>query len=290
MRIGLHLYGHQLSPTANVAGAAWPGVALDPLRVADSGAEIDFLLLGGLAPGAVSGIGRADALIVPLAAAALAVTTPGVEIVLRLNGFAFDPAHVARIGGNMARLTRENWMLHLDGEGARWGTALDDAAAATRLREFVTVLRQHWSGAADMAGVHLRSRGRMVGPRPATSPPIVLDAAMAAQPALGDVELQAEAIGFDGLARHQGSRPLLVTCPVILGRSEAEAEAMARECRSMDRDCVLVGTPQAVAERIAATLKGRDVVRLALGFPALRIAEFGMARQGLLPLLRRAAA
>ncbi len=288
MRIGLHLYGHQLAPTANVAGAAWPGSALDPLRVADSRVAVDFLLLGGLAPGAMSGIGRADDLIVPLAAASLAMTTPGVEIVLRLNGFAFDPAHVARIGGNMARLTRENWMLHLDGEGGRWGAALDATAAAVRLGEFLAVLRQHWAGAAALAGQHLRSKGRMVGPRPTKSPPIVLDAGVAAL--LGDGDVQAEAIGIDGLARHRGSRALLVTCPVVLGRSEAEAEAMARECKSLDRAAVLVGTPQVVGERIAAALDGRAVARLALGFPALRIAEFGLARQSLLPLLRQAAA
>jgi hypothetical protein len=237
----------------------------------------------------MSGIGRADDLIVPLAAASLAMTTPGVEIVLKLNGFAFDPAHAARIGGNMARLTRENWMLHLDGEGGRWGAALDATAAAARLREFLAALRQHWAGAANLAGEHLRSKGRMVGPRPTKPPPIVLDAGMAALLG-GNVDVQAEAIGIDRLARHQGSRPLLVTCPVVLGRNEAEAEAMARECKSLDRAAVLVGTPQAVGERIAAALAGRDVARLALGFAALRIAEFGLARHSLLPLLRQAAA
>lgn len=288
MQIGLQLFGAQLTPTADVAGSAWPMAALDPLRVGDSKADMDFLLLGGTPPGGASAIGRAGALIVPLAAAALAMNTPGVEIIVRLNCFAFDPAHVARIGGNLSRLTRERWALYLDGNGAEWNSTLDDDAAAARLREFLTAVKQHWVGTADFAGDHLRSKGRMVGPRPGVMPPVLLDREMAA--ALADVELQAEVVAIEDLAAASGRRPLLVSCSLVLGRTEDEAAAMARECKSLDRGRCLIGTPQTVGARISAALKGRSVARLALGFPALRIAEFGMARQSLLPMLRALAA
>jgi alkanesulfonate monooxygenase SsuD/methylene tetrahydromethanopterin reductase-like flavin-dependent oxidoreductase (luciferase family) len=288
MQIGLQLYGSQLAPTANVAGAAWPGSALDPLRVADSKLAVDFLLLGGTPPGGMSGIGRAADLIVPLAAASLCMSTPGVEIVAKLNCWAFDPAHVARIGGNLARLTRERWSLYLDGEGQHWNAPLDSSGAAARMREFLEVVRQHWAGTADFAGQHLRSKGRIVGPRPTTPPPIVLDSALARDPALSDVPLQAQAVGIDDKAieSFSASAPLLLTCPVVLGRSEQEAAAMARECRLLPAGRCLIGTPQDVAAQIEAAIKGRRVARLALAFPALRIAEFAMVRQILLPLLR----
>ncbi|MEO8559577.1 MAG: hypothetical protein ABI439_10985 [Rhodospirillales bacterium] len=284
MQIGLQLYGVQLTPTANVAGSAWPMDALDPLRVADSKTGLDFLLLGGLPPGGASSIGRAADLIVPLAAASLAMSTPGVEIIVKLSSFAFDPAHVARIGGNLSRLTCERWALYLDGDGARWNAELDGEAAAARLREFLAAVQQHWAGTADFAGHHLRSRGRMVGPRPGVQPPILLDREMAA--ALPDLALQAEVVGVEELAAASGTRPLLVRCALVLGRTADEAAAMARECKSLDLARCLVGTAQDVGARIAAALKGRAVARLALGFPALRIAEFGMVRQSLLPMLR----
>jgi hypothetical protein len=212
------------------------------------------------------------------------MNSPGIEIIAKLNCFAFDPVQVARIGGNLSRLTRERWALYLDGDGGSWNVALESDAAAARLREFLTVVQQHWAGTADFAGSHLRSKGRMVGPRPGGPPPILLDRKMAA--ALADIDLQAEVLGIEELVAGSGGRPLLVSCPLVLGRTEDEAAAIARECRLLDPGRCLVGTAQTVGARIAAALKGRSVARLALGFPALRIAEFGMARQSLLPMLR----
>jgi alkanesulfonate monooxygenase SsuD/methylene tetrahydromethanopterin reductase-like flavin-dependent oxidoreductase (luciferase family) len=188
----------------------------------------------------------------------------------------------------MARLTREHWALYLDGDGSRWNAGLDGVVVAARLREFLAALRQHWEGTADFAGHYLRSKGRMVGPRPGSAPSVLLDGDMAA--ALPDVEMQAEVIGIDRLATASDKRAVLAICPVVLGRSEDEAAAMAQECRSLDLGRCLVGTPEAVGARITAALKGRRVSRLALGFPALRIAEFGMVRRRLLPLLRSLAA
>lgn len=290
MQIGLQLFGPQLVPIATAAGRAWPAGALDPLHAADGGVRLDFLLVGGTPPGGVSGIGRAADLIVPLAAAFLCMSAPGLEIVAKLNCWAFDPVHVARMGGNLACLTRERWSLYLDGEGRQWNAPLRDEAAGLRVREFLAAVQAHWAGTADFVGQHLRSKGRMVGPRPTTRPPILLDSDLAASAALRNVALQGEVVGIEGVARRGGTALRLVTCPVVLSNCDEHAAARARERKSPTAPHCLVGTPQSVAAEIKAALKGSPVARLALGFPALPIAELSIAWQALMPLLRSMAA
>lgn len=286
MEIGLQLYGPQLVPTVSSAGGAWPAGALDALHAADGGCALDFLLVGGMPPDGVSPVGRAGDLIVPLAAAFLCMSVPGVEIVAKLNCWAFDPAHVARIGGNLARLTGERWSLYLDGEGQQWNAPLRGEAARLHLREFLAAVQEHWAGTATFAGRYLRSKGRMVGPRPASRPPLLLDSEVADSAALRDVALQGKVADIEGIARRGGTAPLLVTCPVVLGNGDGQAAARVQE-RAGPR--CLFGTPQSVAARIEAALRGRPVARLALGFPTLSIAELGTACRALIPLLRPSA-
>jgi hypothetical protein len=232
-------------------------------------------------------MGRASQLIVPWGAAALCIAAPQTEIVTCLNTWAFDAAHVARLGANLWELSGHRWALWLDSDPAFWPDASAGQTAETiaaRTREVVDIVRQHWRGRADHAGTQLSSIGRMVGPRPAGAEPrLWLDASQAA----------ASGVEFDGAIHDWRAMPAvashgetLLTCAVILGRSAAEAEAVAAEFRALPEGACLVGDVESVGRRIAETLHLRRPQRLAIGLPTLRAVECTLLREQLLPMLR----
>ncbi len=295
MQFGLQLYGSQLAPSASSTGlAAYRGGA-DCYRLVGGGSAGDFLLIGGAAPsglGEGGGLGRAGDLIVPLAAAALSMAARNIDIITKLNAWAFDPAHIARIGSSLAALTGERWSLYLDAAPGQWqGQPVDDAVLAERTREVLAIVAQHWLGRAEFVGKHVSSTGRMVGPRPSNQPSLLLDAAMAEAIGATAVPVTQQVIAYGaGSMASPNAKASLLTCPVILGRTDAEAQAIAQECRSLRIERCLIGAPAQVAQKIRAAAQQSKAARVAISFPALRAIELELFDQTLMPMLRANAA
>lgn len=294
VQIGFHIYGTQLPPAAGSAALARSQAGTDVYRLVQDGMAGDFLLVGGGPVEAASDMGRASQLIVPWAAAALCMAAPQTEIVTKLNAWAFDPAHLARLGANLWELSGRRWSLYLDDDPAFWpdeSAGHTPATAAARAREVLDIVLQHWRGRADHAGPHLASTGRMVGPRPAaaTTPLLWLDAALYS--VMQDIPTPTHGL----VSSHGAIRPApghgratMLTCPVVLGRTMGEAQAVAAEFRSLSAANCVVGDVESVAAQIAIEVGTGGCDRLALGLPTLREAECGLFRHRLLPMLRAA--
>lgn len=287
MKLGFHIYGTQLPPAAGTAGIAPDHAGADVYRLVRQGMGCDFLLVGGGPAEAASDMGRASQLIVPWGAASLCVAAPRTEIITRLNAWAFDPAHIARLGANLWELSSHRWALWLDCDPSFWPEASAGQAADTvaiRTREVVDIVRQHWRGRAEHAGAQLSSVGRMVGPRPADNQPrLWLDASDAA----------AAGFAFDGTVRDWRALPAigsdretLLTCAVVLGRTAAEAAAVAGEFRALPAGSCLVGDVDTVGGLIVEALRTRRPGRLAIGLPSLRAVECALLHERLVPMLR----
>ncbi|MGE0154977.1 MAG: LLM class flavin-dependent oxidoreductase [Reyranellaceae bacterium] len=288
MKIGFHIYGTQLPPAAGTAGAAVDNAGTDVYRLVRDGMGCDFLLVGGGPAEAASDLGRASQLLVPWGAASLCVAAPGTEIVTRLNAWAFEPAHIARLGANLWELSSHRWALWLDSDPSFWpelAAGQTPQTNAVRTRETVGIVRQHWQGRAELAGAHLSSTGRMVGPRPTGGrPPLWLDGAATAD----GVKPEGLVYRWSEAAKAGEGGETLLTCAVVLGRSAGEAQAMAGECRALPPAECLVGGVETVGDALVAALRGRRIDRLAIGLPTLRAVECGLLRDRLIPLLRAA--
>lgn len=292
MKIGFHIYGSQLPPSAGAAGAAADNAGADVYRLVREGLGCDFLLVGGGPAEAAFDLGRASQLLVPWGAASLCVAAPKTEIITRLNAWAFDPAHIARLGANLWELSNHRWALHLDCDPSAWPEASagqTPQTAVARAQEVIDIVRQHWQGRAEHPGPILSSTGRMVGPRPAgAQPKLWMDAA--------DHRLApASARKPDGLVYRWSDAAVagdgcetLLTCALVLGRTAAEAQAIAGEYRGLPRTECLVGDVDSVAAALAKALQARRPDRLALGLPTLRAVECALLRDRLLPALRSA--
>lgn len=285
MKIGFHIYGTQLPPAAGTAGIAADHAGADVYRLVREGIGCDFLLVGGGPAEAASDMGRASQLIVPWGAAALCIAAPQTEIVTRLNAWAFDPAHIARLGANLWELSGHRWALWLDSDPSFWPEASagqTPPSIVARSRETIAIMRQHWQGRAAFAGAQLASTGRMVGPRPGEArPPLWLDAAMAADGIDPDGLVQ----GWDESPVGGGSESLL-TCAVVLGRTAAEAQSVAGEFRALSPATCLVGDVDRVGGLIVEALRTRRPDRIAIGLPSLRAVECALLRERLVPMLR----
>jgi alkanesulfonate monooxygenase SsuD/methylene tetrahydromethanopterin reductase-like flavin-dependent oxidoreductase (luciferase family) len=210
------------------------------------------------------------------------------DIITKLNAWAFDPAHIARIGNSLAAMTGERWSLYLDTAPGQWrNQPVDDAMLVERAHEVLAIVAQHWLGRAEFVGKHVSSIGRMVGPRPSHQPALLLDTAMAN--AIGaaaiPVTQRVIAYGAGALASHDAKGSLL-TCPVILGRTDAEAQSIAQECRSLQVERCVVGAPAEVAQKIRAAAQRNKAARVAIGFPAMRAIELELFDRTLMPMLR----
>ena len=285
MKIGFHIYGTQLPPAAGTAGAAADHSGADIYRLVREGMGCDFLLVGGGPAEAASDLGRASQLIVPWGAASLCVAAPQIEIITRLNAWAFEPAHIARLGANLWELCSHRWALWLDSDPTFWpelSANRSSRAIAARAREVLDIVHQHWQGRADFTGTELSSIGRMVGPRPVgMRPKLWLDA-----PA-------SEGMEPDGVVRSWGDAWIdqkdgeaLLTCAIVLGRTAAEAQAVAREFRVLAPGSCLVGDVDHVGGLILHEMRARRLDRIAIGLPTLRAIECSLFRERLIPMLR----
>lgn len=293
MRIGFHVYGTQLPPAAGTAGVAGSHAGADVYRLVRDGIDCDFLLVGGGVAEANSDMGRASQSIVPWAAASLCMAAPQTEIVTKLNAWAFDPAHIARLGANLWELSGRRWSLYLDSDPAFWpeeSAGHTPATVAARSQELLDIVFQHWSGRADHAGAHLASTGRMVGPRPGGARPrLWFDATIFSA-------LQAGWTQPDGfVSSHGADRPdgcdgkeIMLTCAVVLGRTVSEAHAIAGEFRSLSKANCLVGDVESVAAQIAEVTGNGGCDRIAIGLPTLRQVECSLFLDRLVPILRAA--
>lgn len=293
MKIGLHVYGTQLPPAAGIAGTAGSHAGVDVYRLVRDGTGCDFLLVGGGLAEASSDMGRASQLIVPWGVASLCMAAPQTEIVTKLNAWAFDPAHIARLGANLWELSDRRWSLYLDSDPAFWpeeSAGHTPTTVAARSQELLDIVFQHWTGRADHAGPHLASTGRMVGPRPGDArPKLWFDATISST-------LQAGWIQPDGfVSSHGEDRPdtgdgkeTLLTCAVVLGRTASEAHAIAGEFRSLSTANYLVGDVESVAAQIAELTGNGGCDRIAIGLPTLREVECSLFRDRLVPILRAA--
>ncbi|MFZ5780171.1 MAG: LLM class flavin-dependent oxidoreductase [Pseudomonadota bacterium] len=293
MKIGFHIHGTQLPPAAGTTGTAVDHAGADVYRLVRDGMGCDFLLVGGGPVEAASQMGRASQLIVPWGAAALSVSAPHMEIVTRLNAWAFDPAHVARLGANLWALSGRRWSLCLDTHPAFWpreSAGHTPATMAARAREFLDIVLQHWRGRADHTGQYLTSTGRMVGPRPgSTRPKVWLDAALSTGWQSGGIEPDGY-ISFDGTDRPRSDHvgETMLTCSVVLGRTTGEAQAIASEHRLLAAARFLVGDVESVASQIAALTQDAGFDRIAIGLPTLREAECRLFRDRLVPIVSAA--
>lgn len=294
MKIGFHIYGSQLAPAAGTAGAAGAHAGADVYRLVREGMGCDFLLVGGGPAEASSDMGRASQLIVPWGAASLCVGAPQTEIITRLNAWAFEPAHIARIGANLWELSSHRWALCLDSDSTLWSELSANSTPETnaaRTLELIDIVWQHWQGRAEHGGPLLSSTGRMVGPRPSGDCPRLWLGAM--DYGVGVASAQKP----DGLIYHWDEKPneaapgeSMVTCALFLGRNTAEARAMAGEYRALPATQCLVGDVESVYEGLKSRLSARRVDRIAIGLPALRALESALFRERLVPMLRAALA
>lgn len=292
VKIGFHIYGTQLPPAAGTAGVAGGHVGADVYRLVRDGMGCDFLLVGGGPAEAASDMGRASQLIVPWAAASLCMAAPQTEIVTKLNTWAFDPAHIARLGANLWELSDRCWSLYLDSDPAFWpeesaGHTLTTMAA--RSQELLDIVLQHWRGRAEHAGSHLASTGRMVGPRPGgVRPKVWLDAGTTVS-TLGWIQPDGFVSSL-GTGRPDGGdgKEALLTCAVVLGRTVGEARAIAGEYRSLSTGHCLVGDVENVVAQIADLAGDAGCDRIAIGLPTLREVECSLFRDRLMPMVRTA--
>jgi hypothetical protein len=292
VKIGFHIYGTQLPPAAGTAGAAIDNVGADVYRLVREGMGSDFLLIGGGPAEAASDLGRASQLIVPWGAAALCIAAPETEIITRLNAWAFEPAHIARLGANLWALSSHRWGLCLDSDPAFWPEASagqSPQTIAARSQELLDIVLQHWQGRAEHAGKFLSSTGRMVGPRPVGArPKLWLDAVAERAAPAGGLKADGVVYGWRDAPGDGDARESLLTCAIVLGRTEAEAQAIAGEYRALPRADCAIGDVDTVAGAIVEALRHRRVDRLAIGLPTLRAIECGLLRDRLVPALRAA--
>jgi hypothetical protein len=285
VKIGFHIYGTQLPPAAGTAGVAADNAGADVYRLVREGMGCDFLLVGGGPAEAASDLGRASQLIVPWGAASLCVAAPQTAIITRLNAWAFDPAHIARLGANLWELSSHRWALWLDSDPSFWPELNADRspqATATREREVLDIVHQHWQGRADFTGAKLSSIGRMVGPRPVgRRPKLWLDA-----PASAGMQPDGVVRSWGDASIDQEDRESLLTCAIVLGRTAAEAQAVAGEFRVLAPDSCLVGDVDHVGSLIEEALRTRRPDRIAIGLPTLRAIECNLLRDHLMPKLR----
>ena len=292
MKIGFHAYGTQLPPAAGTAGVAADNAGTDIYRLVRGGIAGDFLLVGGGPVEDRSDLGRASQLLVPWGAASLCVAAPKTEIITRLNAWAFDPAHIARLGANLWELSNHRWALHLDCDPSAWpevSAGQTPQTAVARAQEVIAIVRQHWQGRAEHPGPILSSTGRMVGPRPADAQPkLWMDAADHRLAPAGARKPDGLVYRWSDAAVTGDGCETLLTCALVLGRTAAEAQAIAGEYRGLPRTECVVGDVDSVAATLAEALQARRPDRLALGLPTLRAVECGLLRDRLLPALRLA--
>lgn len=266
----------------------------DVYRIVREGTGCDFLLVGGGPAEASSDMGRASQLVVPWGAASLCVAAPQTEIITRLNTWAFEPAHIARIGANLWELSSHRWALCLESDPTLWPELCANHTPETnaaRSRELIDIVLQHWQGRAEHAGPLLSSTGRMVGPRPSGGRPRLWLGAMDCSVGVAPAQKP------DGLIYHWDEKPnqaapgeSMATCAVFLGRSVAEAQAIAGEYRTLPMAQCLAGDVESICEGLKAGLSARRVDRVAVGLPALRAQECALFRERLVPMLRSALA
>lgn len=286
MKIGFHIYGTQLPPAAGTAGMAADHAGADVYRLVREGMGGDFLLVGGGPAEAASDLGRASQLIVPWGAASLCLAAPQTEVITKLNVWAFDPAHIARLGANLWELSSHRWALWLDSDPSFWPELSADRsphAIAARTREALDIVHQHWQGRADFTGAQLSSIGRMVGPRPVgTRPKLWLDAAASE----GGMEPDGVIHSWDDASTGREGGESLLTCAIVLGRTAAEAQAVAGEFRALSPESCLVGDVDRVGDLILDAMRARKPGRIAIGLPTLRAIECSLFRERLMPMLR----
>lgn len=285
-RIGIQLYDRQLPPDSCLAYGEGGGLMDLPFDRLGT----DFLLLGGRSPDeGRTGGGSA----VPAFAGALCVSAAGQGIVTRLDPWCFGPAHVARIGANLDRLSGGRWRLLLDFSDPFYAATAPAAAELPLIAvEMIDAVRAHWRGAADFSGRYYRTQGRIVGPRPEYElPPILLKLPSTVGQVgqeLGD-RIDGMLIAAPcGLARVV--EPRLLEAAVVIRESRRAAEAAAGALAVSVAAPPVLGTAEAVAEELAARCAAVGAAELIVSFPAMSGAEIRAFAEMVLPQLRSAAA
>lgn len=284
-RLGIQLYGKQILSDLTLthgSGGNLLGLPLERLG-------IDFIVLGGRAPGETFIDVSGGASVVPVAASALCVLAPKINIITRLSPWCLKPAHIARIGANLDRLSHGRWQLLLDFADTSYAAVAPSMAELSDFAfEVIDTIHGHWRGPVDHDGHFVRSVGRIVGPRPEDPLPKIL------------IELPPEAIEYAGAlsdrisgivvesgnVKSSAGMQDLLHSPVVVRDTTMAANAIVDTLALPADRRPIAGTADSVCDQLMDLMAKANTGNLVVSFPALTTNEIRLFAESLAPQLR----